>query len=47
MKPASFEYACPTSKREVLALLAEHGQDARSGATASSGDTLDRSFPDP
>tara|TARA_R110002167_G_scaffold204404_1_gene408460 strand:+ start:27014 stop:27823 length:810 start_codon:yes stop_codon:yes gene_type:complete len=29
MKPASFEYACPTSKREVLALLAEHGQDAR------------------
>jgi 2-furoyl-CoA dehydrogenase FAD binding subunit len=29
MKPASFDYACPTSKREVLALLAEHGQDAR------------------
>ena len=29
MKPASFDYACPTSKREVLATLSEHGQDAR------------------
>src|SRR2546430_9624297 len=29
MFPASFDYACPTSLQEALALLAEHGDEAK------------------